>query len=563
VFGHLAYSLAHIVQAPKLQRHVSFAEAAVAIDECLDPGECNLHGDVVDAVRWQAITSPVQIMAFRDAAVKEIEEMAAVFKYSGRLDEMLKDSDAGIRGISSAVNLPLLEWLLKKFQHPDGGVVKLFTEGAQLVGELHYSGVEGNEEVAVEAAEKLMRGRKSWNRSLRASLGTSEFGSARGSQADHALIELTKMDAALGRMTNPTIFGDDEEEHLHSKRFCLDQGLRSDGSKRLRPCDDETASWVNFYAQLMEKLKLDDRNSLHQLILSMHAEFSAGSNPVSLAVLKADVDSAFRRVPIKPEHRKLAAVLFGVGDCQYSSTHLALPFGFTGSVVAWARVGAARPTSLRRALRMGVSRYVDVIFTFEQEAVAAHALECMTRVVRAILGQDSLSEDKLAVSRKEVVLGVEAELTDDEVTYRIPTVKRTKWGADIAEALRCKKLRPDRAGVLGGRLGFACQSIFSKLGRAMVRPVYDRQHLKDKRASEIGNGSALQVALSWWKTLLDEDIVQSWPLSGTPRDSVTILCDAASTPPTIAAVVASKGQWYFHYVRIVSGGAGQVRYAQR
>ena len=168
--------------------------------------------------------------------------MTAPSKKANRLEEMLEDSDDGVRGISKAVTLLLLEWLLDEHEHPDGGVVKLFTWGAQLVGELSYSGAEGNKGVAVEATEKLMRGRKTWNQSLPASLGINVIGSVRGSQSEHALLQLTKMDSAPGRMTNPMIFCDDGEEFLHSKRFCLDQGLQGDGSKKLRPCDDTSAS---------------------------------------------------------------------------------------------------------------------------------------------------------------------------------------------------------------------------------------------------------------------------------------------------------------------------------
>ena len=47
----------------------------------------------------------------------------------------------------------------------------------------------------------------------------------------------------------------------------------------------------------MEKLKLENIADMHQLILLVQAEFAdAVLDPVSLAVLKADVDSAFRRV---------------------------------------------------------------------------------------------------------------------------------------------------------------------------------------------------------------------------------------------------------------------------
>ena len=322
------------------------------------------------------------------------------------------------------MNVPLLEWLVERHGHDDKDVAKLFKEGAPLVGELRFSGGDGNDAVAVDATERLIKGRSSWNASLQKNLKHSDLGTGGRSQTAQALLDLTRMDAALGRMTNPKICDGDDEGCLFSKRFCLEQGTRPDGTAKLRPCDDATASWVNGYAQLLEKLRLENLSDLHQLALLVHREFlKAGICAVTLEVLKADVDSAFRRVPILPEHRKLAAVLFAVGNQLYSSTHLALPFGFTGSVVAWERVGAAIATIIRRALMIGVLRYVDDLFAVEQKATAKHALQCIARVTRAILGQSALAEEKMAVSSKEIVLGIEVNIGDGEIVYRVPEGK--------------------------------------------------------------------------------------------------------------------------------------------
>ena len=535
-----------IYQAPKIDRHILFAEAAVAVDAEAVPSTPVLHKDVITAVEWQARHTTQQIIDMREKMVCEIEVMAKQFVDDGSTREALKSADEGVRGIASAVNVPLLEWLVDKYGHDDKDVAKLFKEGAPLVGDLYFSGRAGSEAVAADATEKLIKGRHSWNASLQKSIKHSDLGTGGRSQTAQALLDLTKMDADLGRMTNPKVCSGDDEGCLFSKRFCLEQGTRPDGTAKLRPCDDATASWVNWYAQLLEKLRLENLSDLHQLAMLVHREFrKAGVCAVVLEVLKADVDSAFRRVPILPEHRKLAAVLFAVGNELFSSTHLALPFGFTGSVVAWERVGAAIATIIRRALMIGILRYVDDLFAVEQKATAKHALQCIARVVRAILGQSALADEKMAVSSKEVVLGIEVSIGGSEIIYRVPDVKKTKWANGIREALLGLKLSPKAASVLGGRLGFACQNLFVRLGRAMVRPIYERQHVKDGRAREIGQGSALHTALSWWKHVLEQDVVQSWQINGARRRSATVLCDAASTPPILAAAVAVQGKWYF------------------
>ena len=54
---------------------------------------------------------------------------------------------------------------------------------------------------------------------------------------------------------------------------------------------------------------------------------------------KADIDSAFRRIPLKPEHRDYATVAFKVQDTITVLQHMAAPFGAVSSVHNWERIG--------------------------------------------------------------------------------------------------------------------------------------------------------------------------------------------------------------------------------
>eukprot|EP00973_Karenia_brevis_P046228 6409325-Karenia_brevis.AAC.2 len=71
---------------------------------------------------------------------------------------------------------------------------------------------------------------------------------------------------------------------------------------------------------------------------------------------KADVDSAFRRVPIFPGHRWACCMAFlhkGVAHC---AEQLACPLGAVGSVVAWERIGAALAFLAQVLLKLAVLR---------------------------------------------------------------------------------------------------------------------------------------------------------------------------------------------------------------
>ena len=58
-----------------------------------------------------------------------------------------------------------------------------------------------------------------------------------------------------------------------------------------------------------------------------------------LSLFKADIDSAYRRVPVLAEHRRHAAVVFKTDKGILLSEHFALPFGSVGSIYGWDRPG--------------------------------------------------------------------------------------------------------------------------------------------------------------------------------------------------------------------------------
>ena len=58
-----------------------------------------------------------------------------------------------------------------------------------------------------------------------------------------------------------------------------------------------------------------------------------------LKLMKADIDAAFRRIPIKPEHWPFAFVFFHTMHGIMVAGHYAMPFGAVASVHAWDRIG--------------------------------------------------------------------------------------------------------------------------------------------------------------------------------------------------------------------------------
>ena len=82
--------------------------------------------------------------------------------------------------------------------------------------------------------------------------------------------------------------------------------------------------------------------------------------------MQADIDSAFRRVPVAPEHRWACGVAFKLKGKVVISQHAACPFGAIASVHAWERIGAALTHVARKFLKIAALRYVDDLFAAER-----------------------------------------------------------------------------------------------------------------------------------------------------------------------------------------------------
>ena len=155
-----------------------------------------------------------------------------------------------------------------------------------------------------------------------------------------------------------------------------------------------TESLVNASTELPEKLTTDTIDVLFETARELRSRCRE-----RLSVLKADIDSAFRRLPVSPAHREFAAVAFRVNGEAAVYKHNAMCFGAVSSVYHWDRIGATGPLFFwsrgrgasallsgsflvaiaRRILHLPVGRYVDDIFGPEREGSVEHAKNVLAR----------------------------------------------------------------------------------------------------------------------------------------------------------------------------------------
>ena len=127
-----------------------------------------------------------------------------------------------------------------------------------------------------------------------------------------SLWEATCKEASLGRMSHPAGIAECELDRvLLHPRFAVSQ-LRPDGSEKQRAVDHlswsagrSKADSVNGHTAPAERIKHDtlDALAIGMPVLKEKVQEVPG-------LIKADVDSAYRRVPIRPEHRWACGVAF-------------------------------------------------------------------------------------------------------------------------------------------------------------------------------------------------------------------------------------------------------------
>lgn len=288
--------------------------------------------------------------------------------------------------------------------------------------------------------------------------------------------------------------------------FCA--ACRNDGSIKLRAVDDFTRSGCNAATAPTEKLHYENLDYFVAALRAARAHLGD-----DLGLWKADIDSAYRRIPVAPEHRSFAWIAFLHKHRSAFAQHLCLPFGSVASVHHWDRIGALLRAIARRFLHLPVSRFVDDFFAMARAAEVEHSMQMFARsacvlyeslgasrfcvflaarMVRCLLGASAIAEHKLEHGVPLTVLGISISLSSDGIRLRPEKAKIEKWSKQIQAALACKRLCAGEASKLAGmpfvpqpvsvveivvlfgegRLMWASQYAFKRVGRAMLYPIF-------------------------------------------------------------------------------------------
>ena len=157
--------------------------------------------------------------------------------------------------------------------------------------------------------------------------------------------------------------------------------------------------------------------------------------------------------------------------------------------------------------------------------------------MRALLGPDALATDKSEAGPNLCILGIDFSMSWRGLACRPAKRKVIKWVACINAVLKKRKLTPGEASKLAGRLSWCCSNMFRRIGRAMLRPIFDQKSRRDGALS-----ADLVRCLLWWKEVLVLEFAELQPWKIADTKTVHLFCDAAGTPPHLGAVLFCDGR---------------------
>ena len=389
---------------------VAFINEAIEQGAAAFKPEPKLPTSVEATLDWMAASSAAKVRDFRERAIAAVEEQARAMRDSGEVDAWFRGADPDVKRVAHGVNGPLLSLLADAIGHSDPDVVEFFREacarapraaprrrrapfahrqGAPLVGLLPRTGLGTAKEHAAHTPLSVL--------TTEAPARNAKFlGRGRADPHADALHSEALKESELGRVTKPEPAAVAElEGAVLVPRFGVEQGLRPDGSikvrracgaracarrgamrRQVRPVDDCSVAGINAATQPQESM---GHNTVDALCEACHTLQKAPACLVAragrqsllgrasarlgrprqagekVAFWKADIDAAFRRIPIRPDHRHLAHVVYQLHGEPWTVRHNAMPFGAGGMRTRGARERDCRapPPCSRFGARLG------------------------------------------------------------------------------------------------------------------------------------------------------------------------------------------------------------------
>ena len=310
-----------------------------------------------------------------------------------------------------------------------------------------------------------------------------------------------------------------------TRRFGVKQASSS-GRVKTRCIDDLKESRINALCGIRGKIRMGRIADMVEVARQLQEAYPEER----LVIFKADFKSAYRCVPIRPEHYPFAKILITdtTDGSLKQAQQYAMPFGSIAAVYGWDRLAHALTFLVSQILLLPVCRYVDDLFgvCFAHEV---HFLRNSLIELIDMLGFKLASEKTPVPASIQVVLGIKLEIkctvrrgrTTINIYASIEPAKAEHWSNIMEGILEVGYISARDAERLAGRLNFAAGAVAGRAGAARIRYVYCL-------AAKCGGRLVAQAReeLQWWIQYLRVGQRHRFPLRNISLPVTVMYTDA-------------------------------------
>eukprot|EP00435_Cladocopium_sp_Y103_P043232 s1638_g12.t1 len=434
--------------------------------------------DLELAVHKNVEWNDLQMSSYRIAWCRKW--LARAHKLKPLKKENAKSRHPAIAELTTGKRILLAREMLEEVKYEDVGALRLLEHGATLAGEVEASAAFDNqfkpclitlqqlESDAVRRNEMVIR--------LTCSSGSEE--------TDLQMLRETELELEKGWAEGPFELQSLEPGATISRRFPLVQ------SSKTRMIDDFSVSGVNDSCLSHSKVDLHLVDTFCAMVKLYFGQCDAMEKNSSLLAKTYDLTSAYRQVPISPDHYKYAYV--SVYNCKLGKVEIyrmrTMPFGATHSVYCFLRLARCLYALAMRGLFLMTTNFYDDFILASQPGLtesSKNSMELLFMLTGWLFARDGKKATDFDRCCK--ALGVQFDFSRSEV--RLLEVSNTEARKrelvqQLQTALEIGKLGKQECLILRGRLGFADSFLHGRLGKLVLKKLVDHAYGTTSTLSE-------------------------------------------------------------------------------
>eukprot|EP00435_Cladocopium_sp_Y103_P030339 s465_g7.t1 len=410
--------------------------------------------------------------------------------------EDAKTRHPAVAELTAGKRILLMREMLADVQYEDIEALGLLAHGATLAGEVETSKVFDLQFkpclITLQQLEAEAKRRNEMVLQLTCSSGSEE--------TDMQLMMETEIELERGWAEGPFELSDLEAGATISRRFPLVQ------STKTRMIDDFSISGVNDSCVSHNKVDLHLVDTFCAMVKLFFGQCDVQGCSSELVAKTYDLTSAYRQVPVHPEHYRYAYV--SVYNCKLKKVEIyrmrTMPFGATHSVYCFLRLARCLYALAVRGLFLLTTNFYDDFILASQPDLtesSKQSMELLFMLTGWLYAKDGKKATAFASHCK--ALGVQFDFSKSE--QRLLSVGNTESRTkelvqQLEQALNSGKLDKQECLVLRGRLGFADSFLHGRLGKLVLKKLIDHAY---GRTSTIGS-DLRQALLAMVTRLLQE-----------------------------------------------------------